>query len=87
MSEQSQLSDDRLIRVKDRDNVFRDQKTGAIINTDKAAYAAAVKRRSVSRQEERDRTRLVKRVNNLEKKMDRVIDLLEANLARKENEL
>ena len=64
------------IKVKDHPNLARDTNSRAIVNTNMAAYEAAVKR-SRAAQEQRDGLRdAVRDINNLKSEMHEIKNLL-----------
>ena len=69
------------IKVKDRDNLFRDSETGAIICTNSEARDMALAHRNKLKQKDQQLEATVAKVETLSSKVDNIEKMMEQMLA------
>lgn len=64
-------------QVEGRDELIRDMSSKAVINLDQGAYQARKRQKELARQKELEKKEDKERIQNLEYKVDRLMEMLE----------
>jgi hypothetical protein len=75
-----------LVKVQDQEHLVRDMSTRAVLNTDRAGLNEYYRRRDAAKKEKEEQQRTVSRIENIEKDMAEIKELLRAIAPRLTND-